>query len=153
MNNNITRHSLSDTQLAVYTYCKAHPDDAVYQICIKYGPYRGIDVLRLKSAAESAVNRHPIMKVRIVNDSDGSPAMQRNDNEPPIVDILDDLRQFQNTISIHGRLYNIAVIGDANDCVLIICVHHLIFDGYSMNVFIDEISTAYLGGKIAPKKF
>jgi len=153
MNDVGTKYPLSDTQYAVYAYCKAHLENAVYQICMKFGPFHGIDARRLKFAVETVIDRHPIFKVRIVNYSNGAPAMQRNDDEPPIVDIFDDFQQFQNTISIHGRLYNIAVVGDANCCVLIICVHHLIFDGYSMNVFIDEISTAYLGGKIIPEKF
>ncbi|MBR4273450.1 MAG: amino acid adenylation domain-containing protein [Bacteroidales bacterium] len=141
-----TKYPLSDTQYAVYAYCKAHPENTVYQICMKFGPYHGIDASRLKFAVETVIDRHPIFKVRIVNDSNGAPAMQRNDDEPPIVDFFDDFQQFQNSIFLHDRLYNIAIVDDANGCTLIICVHHLIFDGYSMNVFIDEISTAYLGG-------
>ncbi len=144
-----TKYPLSDTQYAVYAYCKAHLENAVYQICMKFGPYHGIDVRRLKFAVETVIDRHPIFKVRIVNYSNGAPAMQRNDNEPPIVDIFDDFQQFQNSISLHDRLYNIAIVDNANGCTLIICVHHLIFDGYSMNVFIDEISTEYLGGTAA----
>lgn len=147
MNDVGTKYPLSDTQYAVYTYCRAHPECAVYQICVKFGPYHGIDARRLKFAVETVIDRHPIFKVRIVNNTDGSPAMLRNDNEPPVVDFLGDCQQFQNTISIHDRLYNIAIVDDANGCTLIICVHHLIFDGYSMNVFIDAISTAYQSGK------
>ena len=147
MNDVGTKYPLSDTQYAVYAYCKAHPENAVYQICMKFGPYHGIDARRLKFAVETVIDRHPIFKVRIVNYSNGAPAMQRNDNEPPIVDFFDDFQQFQNSISLHDRLYNIAIVDVADGCTLIICVHHLVFDGYSMNVFIDEISTAYLGGK------
>lgn len=149
MNDVGTKYPLSDTQYTVYAYCKAHPENAVYQICMKFGPYHGIDARRLKFAVETVIDRHPIFKVRIVNYSNGAPAMQRNDNEPPIVDIFDDFQQFQNSNSLHDRLYNIAVVDDGICCTLIVCVHHLIFDGYSMNVFIDEISTAYLGGTAA----
>lgn len=146
------RHPLTDTQIAVYTYCKAHPDDAVYQICVRFGPYRGIDARRLKTAAESAINRHPILKVRIETADDGTPYMRRNDDEPAIVDFYDDFNAFQNTVSLSGRLYCVAIIHNANGCELIVCVHHLIFDGYSTNVFISDISTAYLGGEILPEK-
>ena len=146
MNDVGTKYPLSDTQYAVYAYCKVHPENAVYQICMKFGSYHGIDVRRLKFAVETVIDRHPIFKVRIVNYSNGAPAMQRNDNEPPIVNIFDDFQQFQNSISLHDRLYNIAIVDDANGCTLIVCVHHLIFDGYSMNVFMDEISTKYMGG-------
>lgn len=146
MNDVGTKYPLSDTQYAVYAYCKAHLENAVYQICMKFGQYHGIDARRLKFAVETVIDRHPIFKVRIVNYSNGAPAMQRNDNEPPIVDIFDDFQQFQNSISLHDRLYNIAIVDNVNGCTLIICVHHLIFDGYSMNVFMDEISTAYQGG-------
>ena len=149
MNDVGTKYPLSDTQYAVYTYCRAHPECAVYQICVKFGPFHGIDARRLKFAVETVIDRHPIFKVRIVNYSNSAPAMQRNDNEPPIVDFFDDFQQFQNSISLHNRLYNIAIVDDANGCTLIICVHHLVFDGYSMNVFIDEISAAYLGGTAA----
>ena len=113
---------------------------------MKFGPYHGSDARRLKLAVETVIDRHPIFKVRIVNYSNGAPAMQRNDNEPPFVDFFDDFQQFQNSISLHDRLYNIAIVDNANGCTLIICVHHLIFDGYSMNVFMDEISTAYQDG-------
>ena len=145
-------YPLTDTQFAVYTYCMTHPKDAVYQICMTFWAYRSIDARRLKSATESAINNHPIMKVRIVNDSLGQPAMQRNDNEPPVVDILDDLQQFQTSVSIHGRLYNVAIIDGASGCLLAVCVHHLISDGYSMNVFVHEISEAYFGNNLQPEQ-
>ena len=141
-------YHLTDTQFAVYTYCKAHPDDAVYQICMRFGPYRGIDVARLKYAIESVVDSHPIFKVRIVNCTNGAPAMQRNDDEPPVVNILSGIQQYKNTVSLHGRLYDIAIVDGANNCLLIVCVHHLIFDGYSMNVFVSEISAAYMRGEV-----
>ncbi|MBQ5576989.1 MAG: hypothetical protein IIT37_13145, partial [Bacteroidales bacterium] len=83
MNDVGTKYPLSDTQYAVYAYCKAHLENAVYQICMKFGPYHGIDARRLKFAVETVIDRHPIFKVRIVNYSNGAPAMQRNDNEPP----------------------------------------------------------------------
>ena len=94
MNDVGTKYPLSDTQYAVYAYCKAHLENAVYQICMKFGSYHGIDVRRLKFAVETVIDRHPIFKVRIVNYSNGAPAMQRNDNEPPIVDIFDAFQQF-----------------------------------------------------------
>lgn len=148
----MSQHSLTDTQIAVYTYYKAHPDDAVYQICVRFGPYRGIDVLRLKSAVESAINSHPILKVRIETAADGTPYMRRCDDEPPIVVFYDDFNAFQNTVSLSGRLYCVAIIHNANGCELIVCVHHLVFDGYSTNVFINDISTAYFGGEIMTEK-
>ncbi|MCR5454023.1 MAG: hypothetical protein K6F33_03435, partial [Bacteroidales bacterium] len=146
------RVPLTDSQIAVYTYCRAHPDEAAYKISVKFGPYFGIDAQRLKHAAEQAIEAHPILKTRIDTASYGQPAMCICSNEKPVVEIIQSEDCFQDSVSLFGRLYDIAVVDGDDGCSLMVCVHHVIFDGYSMNIFVDDVSTAYLGGTIAPEK-
>lgn len=151
--NKVCQYPLSDAQTAIYTYCMANPDYNVYQICIHLGPYTDIDAQQLKFAVEKAINNHPILKISIATSSNGTPLMLRNDSLPPMVDIVENTNEFKNTISLSGRLYHIAVVDNCQGCGLIICVHHLIFDGYSMNIFLKDISSAYFGEELLTEDY
>ena len=47
---------LSETQKAVWTYCHVHRGTPAYHICMRFGPFPDLDIQRLKTAAELAVN-------------------------------------------------------------------------------------------------
>ena len=143
---------LSETQKAVWTYCHLHPHTPAYHICMSFGPYPGLDIQRLKTATECAVNNHPIVKVTLTTDNEGEPLMVRHDDMPPVVETLETTdgkaeevrRRFCTPLDFEGgRLYRLLILKTESGVSLLSNFHHTIFDGISMNILLNDISAAY----------
>lgn len=145
---------LSETQKAVWTYCHLHPHTPAYHICMSFGPYPGLDIQRLKTATECAVNNHPIVKATLTTDNEGEPLMVRHDEMPPVVEVLETtdgeteevLRRFCVPLDFEGgRLYHLLILKTESGVTLLANFHHTVFDGISMNILLNDISAAYAG--------
>ncbi len=145
---------LSETQKAVWTYCHLHPHTPAYHICMSFGPYPGLDIQRLKTATERAVNNHPIVKATLTTDNEGEPLMVRHDDMPPVVEALettdDEAEEVRRRFCVPldfegGRLYNLLILKTDSGVSLLANFHHTIFDGISMNILLNDISAAYAG--------
>lgn len=145
---------LSETQKAVWTYCHLHPHTPAYHICMSFGPYPGLDIQRLKTATECAVNNHPTVKATLTTDNEGEPIMVRHDEMPPVVETLETtdsnaeevLRRFCVPLDFEGgRLYHLLILKTEGGVTLLANFHHTVFDGISMNILLNDISAAYAG--------
>ena len=154
MNGTAMKSKLSETQKAVWTYCHLHPHTPAYHICMSFGPYPGLDIQRLKTATECAVNNHPIVKATLTTDNEGEPLMVRHDDMPPVVETLettdgeagDIINRFCVPLDFEGgRLYNLLILKTESGVSLLANFHHTIFDGISMNILLNDISAAYAG--------
>ena len=151
---------LSEAQKAVWTYCHVHRGTPAYHICMRFGPFPDLDIQRLKTAAERAIDNHPIVKARLVTDSDGEPLMVRHDDEPPIVEtiVTNDaeeemtVRRFAVPLDYDGgRLYRLLILKTESGVSLLANFHHTVFDGISMNILLGDITDAYEGNTLKPE--
>lgn len=151
---------LSETQKAVWTYCHLHPHTPAYHICMRFGPYPGLDIQRLKTATECAVNNHPTVKATLTTDDEGEPLMVRHDDMPPVVETVETTddkaeeitRQFCVPLDFErGRLYHLLILKTESGVSLLANFHHTIFDGISMNILLNDISAAYAGTPLQPE--
>lgn len=151
---------LSEAQKAVWTYCHVHRGTPAYHICMRFGPFPDLDIQRLKAAAERAIDNHPIVKARLVTDSDGEPLMVRHDDEQPIVEtiVTNDaeekmtVRRFAVPLDYDGgRLYRLLIIKTESGLSLLANFHHTVFDGISMNILLGDITDAYEGNTPKPE--
>ena len=151
---------LSETQKAVWTYCHVHRGTPAYHICMRFGPFPDLDIQRLKTATELAVNNHPIVKARLTTDNDGEPLMVRHDEEPPFVETIvttdneedETLNRFCVPLDYDGgRLYRLLILKTESGVSLLANFHHTVFDGISMNILLGDITDAYAGMPLQPE--
>ena len=118
-----------------------------------------IDVERLKSAVEQTVNAHPGMMMRVVADGNGGYRL-RSTTEPwqlPIEKMTDgefeSLRPhlFRCFRYLEEMLFEVRLIRTESAVYLYHNMHHVITDGLSNTLFIQEISQAY-GGTPIPRE-
>ncbi len=148
-------YPLSGSQLGVYLDCLKRPDALLYHIPVRVALPEGIDAERLKQAAEAVIEAHPILSMRIAGDAEE--LQQIPLEEPPQVSLL---RLTEEELAAHektfvqpfdlkrGPLYRVEVIDCGGKIYLLADFHHIAFDGASLDLFLQNLVTAYEGEPI-----
>lgn len=148
---------LTDSQMGVYLECVSEPECTMYNIPMCCELPEHIDMIRFKEAVKKAVAMHPAFGVKIVQ-REGTPLMELC---PEFLDATvqectaRDMKAAEKGFVrpfVMGQepLYRMALycMADGSDKTrryFFFDVHHLIFDGTSVCVFLEEISTFYKG--------
>ena len=143
---------LTDSQLGVYLECVNDPQATMYNIPMCCELPAAIEIEKFKNAVKKAVSMHPSFGVNIAL-SKGTPVMclhpeylRADVSEWETEDIEAVKRTFVRPFRLEGEpLYRMALYRCGNKCYFLFDVHHIIFDGTSVKVFLDEISQLYRG--------
>ncbi|MCR5605046.1 MAG: amino acid adenylation domain-containing protein [Lachnospiraceae bacterium] len=150
-----SEYGLTRTQEGIYVECIARPDDTVYNIPLLLEISDQIDTARLKSAIITAINAHPILKVRLFLTDDGEARMRRMDGDESFDEQAIEERSIDSIEAekarlvkpfklIGGRLFRVRILR-GEKLWLFIEMHHIICDGSSIGIFLRDISLAYAG--------
>lgn len=152
-------YPLTKNQEGIFVESLAHPDSTIYNIPVLLEISDSIDDKKLKEAIATTVNAHPYIKTTLFMNDEGDIRQQRNDDDFSEDDIeiisaesLDLLKpQLVKPFKLMGnRLFRIKII-NADKKYLLVEMHHIICDGTSMAIFLEDISTAY-GGEMVNKE-
>ena len=149
--NKQNRAALSKTEYGIYFDYLSNPDSVAYNIPLLLRLGRDTDIDRLKQAVESAVENHFYIKSRLSQDSDGKVYKLPSD-EPAQVELKEmhdcdfDKSSLVYPFDLLGeRLYRCSIIS-LDSCVILFCdIHHIVFDGTSARIFLNDIDRAYNG--------
>ncbi len=147
-------YAITGNQEGIFVESMAHPESTIYNIPALLELSDKVDLERLRKAVADAVAAHPYIKTRLLMDDNGDIRQKRMDEEPftdqdiPIINVvnLDVIREglVQPFDLMGGRLFRIKVI-QAEKNYLYIEMHHIISDGTSLSIFLEDISRAYAG--------
>ena len=155
-------YPLSQAQLGIFAACMARQGEVAYNNGVLLQLGNGVDLSRLAKACETMVETHPFVKTRLFIDSKGNPRQRRNDNEPyqQEIEIISDadfeqLRSqlMQPFFLLADRLFRIHLFSTPTAAYLFMDFHHIIFDGYSFEVLIDDLNKAYNGQSLESEKW
>ena len=153
----VLRAPVTQTQLGIYLECRMDETSDKYNLplLLKVGP--DTDEQRLAAAVRAAVEAHPAMKSSIEPDKDAVAVMVAHPDlkwELPVeTSDLDD-EQLKAGIS-DGRiafnlrsapLFRIRIIRSRTSVYLSMVFHHILMDGTSTAVLMEDIEKAYQGG-------
>lgn len=155
-------YPLAKTQEGIYIEWLTQPEATTYNIPLLLKIDSRLDTQRLKDAIVQAVAAHPYMDVRLFTADDGS-IRQRPNGEAPFcaedieeltADTLEAVRgSLLKPYDLMGhRLFRMTLI-HADGCYLYLDVHHIIGDGTSLNLLVDDIAAAYQGRAVATETF
>ncbi|MGL4605905.1 MAG: amino acid adenylation domain-containing protein [Eubacteriaceae bacterium] len=145
----------------VYMACQKDPEALIYNIPMCLKMLSKVNVHRLRESCVTAINAHPYLKVYL-KDIAGDVFVKRNDEAPPVVTLKTDneeninqlLSSFAKPFDLYsGPLYRIEILTTESAVYLLCDIHHLISDGGSMQILIEDIITAYHGHDILPEKY
>lgn len=160
-----TEYSLSKTQEGVYVECIAKPGTCVYNIPLLLEIDSLLETDRLKSAIVAVVNAHPFLKTRLFVNDDGDVKMRRMDADFSFDEacvevrraaVIEDVKDSLITPFkiMGGRLFRTSII-ETEDArkFLFLEMHHLVSDGTSMGIFLNDISRAYEGESLQTEQY
>lgn len=153
-----TTAPLSKSQYGIYAECINHANEPCYNIPYLYILDGSLDGERLCRAVEAAVKAHPTLFTRIKLSDDGEP-MQTIDNSEQFAltieqteDIKREAGAFVQPFDLYtDRLFRIRLLRDASHYYLLQDIHHIISDGTTRRVLLDDIEKAYQGLPLEPE--
>ncbi|MCQ2456812.1 MAG: amino acid adenylation domain-containing protein, partial [Clostridia bacterium] len=136
----------------VYLDCVATPESTAYNIAVEMKLPRGTDEARFIETVKTVASHHKSLFVT-VDAPDGEPKMYYHDDfevDVPVKNVPDleeERRAFVRPFDLaRGPLYRFELCRTVDGLVFLYDVHHIIFDGTSVDVFARQIATVYDGG-------
>ena len=143
---------LSKTQYGIYVECVQHLGEYCYNITYLYTLDGSLDEERLKAAIESVVAAHPTLFTRIELNEQGEPVQSIDDGETfsleveHINDIEEEKKGMVKAFDVYNdRLFRIRLLNDGSHFYLLVDIHHIIGDGTTLKVLLNDIDAAYCG--------
>ena len=135
----------TDAQMRVYTAQSMNSDSTTYNV-----PYvfkvDDVDIDRLQNAVNKLIARHESLRTHFEN-KDGNIIQIINDSAECTVEILgsDDITAFIRPFDLSkAPLLRVGVYENT----IMVDMHHIITDGSSMPIFLNELNELYMGRKI-----
>ncbi|WP_424533408.1 amino acid adenylation domain-containing protein [Sphaerisporangium viridialbum] len=147
---------LSSAQRGLWFLDQLEPGRADYIVPIALHLTGTIDMAALQEALTQLVARHEVLRTRFAADDTGEPYQIIDPPAPVAVTVTDLTGHDQSTITAHvnaaatpfdlatGPLLRTTLLRTALDeAVLVICLHHIIFDGWSEAILARELRELY----------
>ena len=149
-------YPLSHGQQALWFLYKLAPDSSSYNVAFTARILSEVDVAALRSAFQKLVDRHPILRTTF-GERDGQPVQQVHPQQEVCFEEIDagnwDEEQLkQEVITSYKRPFEIeqgSVLRvslfkrSEKDYVLLINLHHIVCDGWSVWMLLDELRVLY----------
>jgi amino acid adenylation domain-containing protein len=151
-----TSFPLSYAQTGVYFDCLKNPTSTLYNIpyCIKF--QKDTDTSALAEAVKTLVKTHPQLTVHFGNGDDG--IVQTTDLEQAVEipvnkmsekDLAHYKQDFVKPFDLNkGPLYRFEIVTTEQQTYLLMDVHHLVFDGGSTDIFLQQLCSKMNGETI-----
>ena len=151
---------LSTSQYGIYVECVNHQGEPCYNLPFYYVLDRSLDGQRLLDAVKTAFMAHPTLFTRIELGDDGEPVQtldMANEQWSLSIEDINDLEQekanFVQPFNIYGdRLFRFRLLRDKEHYYFMVDYHHIIMDGASFQILMQDIDKAYRGEPIAPEE-
>ncbi|KAG8719029.1 hypothetical protein FRC08_003831 [Ceratobasidium sp. 394] len=157
-------HPLSSAQARLYVAQQSAPESPVFNDGVAINITGEISDQDMCAALKALLQRHAILRVKLFQDD----AAQVLQEILPFDEALFDeafshykLERSEAARRAHeifvrpfnlfeGRLIRIALLSSGAEHILVICAHHIIWDGFSDRVFLDELVSLYQGKELPP---
>jgi non-ribosomal peptide synthetase component F len=120
-----------------------------------------IDVDRLAGATDTVLARHPALRSRFRLDRATRQLVYRTDGEPARTATTDSSLWRSDTLAERVSVlcqtpFDLAtdaparaeILAREDGCLLVLCAHHLVLDGASLQLLFDQIAVAYRGDRL-----
>ncbi|MBP3298882.1 MAG: amino acid adenylation domain-containing protein [Muribaculaceae bacterium] len=151
--------SLSQSQLGIYLG-SAYREDLAYHIAYAFRFSADTDPERLQAAVRKVLACHPAFNVAIATDENGEARMEWDGATLPDVPVRTatdaEFEEIKAGVLSHidvpgDRMCRLEVIRAESHVWLTMVIHHIIYDGSSMRVFLRDLDIALKGGEIEPE--
>ena len=160
----VLKAPVTQTQLGIYLECQMDVTSDKYNIPVILKAGADVDVDRLVSAIRLAVEAHPAMKSSIEPDKENGAVMVAHPDlewEIPVETSDLDEARLESLLSVertafnlrHAPLFSFRVIRTPKSVYLSMVFHHILMDGTSVAVLMEDIEKAYQGEKPGKERY
>ena len=147
-------HKLTPEQLDFFNYQSYMPNSTMYNLfdMIRFEK-KEIDVERMAKAVETAFKNHPALSTILKYNENGDLIQKYNSKMSIVITpekiSEDELSKIKDTLVapfelINAPLFRLRLFETENAVYLFFDVHHIIFDGTSLDILINNVINAYL---------
>lgn len=154
----LDRYPLTQTQLGIYLECMKEGGAAAYNIPLLSRLPQQVDIVRFKEAIQKAIACHPVFYSSVVTDEAGDvfmlprPEFSWEIEESELGE--DQMPPELTTFSFGERpLFRVRILQTEKNTYLLLEVHHIIADGESVMLLLEEINAAYEGDELEPETY
>ena len=153
----LSDYPITQTQNGIFVECVARPDSTVYNIPFLFKLSDTVDTQKLRDAAEAMINAHPYLKTELFLNDSGDIRAKRNDSAAPVVELIDADALPENMVQpfalMSSPLYRVKIYRTREGNYLYLEIHHIICDGTSEAVLIEDINAAYGGAALETESY
>lgn len=152
MNNDFEKFSLTESQKGIFFECIENPGSTAYNIPFEVYLPKTIDADKLEQAVKKVAVLHPSLFVSIRTEN-GEPVMIKGNAECTVLRTHGDIETAKNNFVrpfdvLNDVLYRFEICTDGNASIFFLDVHHIVFDGTSLNIFLNQVADCYNGKEI-----
>ena len=147
INQELASAPLNYAQLGVYYECMKHPLDTTYNLPTAITLPAGIDANKAEQALTEIIKAHPAFNIHFETQGDDVAQVYDPDLAPQVIrrEMTEaELTTYQQhfTLPFHlerGPLYRMEIVQTEKRVVILMDVHHLIFDGTSFDLVAQQL--------------
>ena len=150
---------LSYAQTGIYVDCVMNPESVAYNIPVYMQLAKGITAQEVIQALQTVIDLHPMMKAHF--ETQGEDTIQVTDPNQPLNitettmtndELIAYIDCFVKPFDLqNGPLYRAEIVTTTDGVTLLLDVHHLIFDGTSVDIFFRQLCNQLDGQIIEPE--
>ncbi len=153
-------HPLSDNQQGIWFLCQFAPESSVYNVSFAGHIRSEVDAAALRRAFQALVDRHPSLRTTITVLS-GKPVQQIHEHQSVHFEETDAsvwredelqsrlIEETQRPFNLElGPVMRVSLLTrSAREHILLLVVHHIVVDFWSLAVMLNELGVLYSAGK------
>ena len=149
-------YPLTNTQEGIFIECTANMGSTIYNIPYLLKLDKKVDLDRLAKVIDSTVEAHPYLKTRLFMSDEGEVLQKRDDALSYKTQIINGMNKetlVRPYMLFNEQLFRFELYRTCDGNYLFLDIHHIIADGTSLGIIINDINRAYSGEKLETEKY
>lgn len=154
-------YPLSKTQLGVYLDCMKNPYNTLYNIPSILTFPKSFDANKLADCVKQVLKAHPYIYTSLTTENNEVEQRYVDNAEPdfPVVSLTEEKlqRSKKEFVKPHNLakapLFRIGIVETEKNIYLLSDFHHIVFDGASVSLFIQQLKALYEGSSIESETY
>ena len=149
-------YPLTNTQEGIFIECTANMGSTIYNIPYLLKLNKKVDLDRLAAAIDSTIEAHPYLKTRLFMDENGDVLQKRDDGLTCKTQIINGMNRetlVRPHMLFNEQLFRFEIYRTCDGNYLFLDIHHIIADGTSLGIILNDINRAYSGEKLEAETY
>ena len=149
-------YPLTNTQEGIFIECTANMGSTIYNIPYLLKLDKKVDLDKLAEAIDSTVAAHPYLKTRLFMSDEGEVLQKRNDAFTYKTQIINGMNRetlVRPYMLFNEQLFRFEIHRTCDGNYLFLDIHHIVADGTSLSIILNDINRAYSGEKLEVEEY